>query len=164
MAWCMSFAPSKYYVIELPRNLKKTESRQLYTAIEELKNGYMCDMRNKGKEVYFDEPNVVVFTSSVPRLRYMDRRRWKLWCITHDHQLVEFDQWGYYFNYHDFFVKRWIKYEYRQHKGRLMASIVRSYFGPWHNPKWITVHRGPILNPPRGLVLGPIGDMGNATG
>jgi len=92
MAWCMSFAPSKYYVIELPRNLKKTESRQLYTAIEELKNGYMCDMRNKGKEVYFDEPNVVVFTSSVPRLRYMDRRRWKLWCITHDHQLVEFDQ------------------------------------------------------------------------
>ena len=92
MAWCMSFAPSKCYMIDLPHTPRKSEIKLFYTAIEDLKNGYMCDMHsNKGREVYFDEPNVIVFTNSVPKSRYLNEHRWKLWSITHDNKLVAFE-------------------------------------------------------------------------
>jgi len=93
MAWCMSFAPSKCYMIDLPHTPRKTEIKLFYTAIENLKNGYMCDMHNnKGREMYFDEPAVIVFTNSVPKSRYLNKHRWKLWSITHDNKLVAFEK------------------------------------------------------------------------
>ena len=78
-------------MIDLPRNPKKSEIKQLCTSIEDLKDGYMCDIHNnKVNEVYFDEPFVIVFTTSVPKLRYLNEHRWKLWSITNDNKLVAF--------------------------------------------------------------------------
>jgi len=93
MVWCMSFPPSKCYVIDLHHTPKKSEIKQLYMTIEDLKNGYMYDIHNnKSNEVYFDEPSVIVFTNSVPNLRYLNEHRWKLWSITHDNKLLTFEE------------------------------------------------------------------------
>ena len=91
MGWCMSLPLSSCYVVDMPRVPAKRAIRRVYTAIEELSKGYMCCVSGRGKEVYFDEPDVVVFTNSPPKLKYLSEGRWKLWTVTGARELVPFE-------------------------------------------------------------------------
>lgn len=76
MGYVMSFPPAKLYIIDMPRAMKKKNLAGLYSGIEQLKNGMMYDIRYHGKFKYIDEPNIIVFTNTPPKLRYLSRDRW----------------------------------------------------------------------------------------
>lgn len=89
MQYTMSFDPSKLYVIDMPRAMKKSKLNRLYSGIEQLKNGMMYDLRYHGKFRYIDEPNIIVFTNQPPKMSYLSRDRWCLWTVRNN-QLEEF--------------------------------------------------------------------------
>lgn len=66
-------------ICDLPKATNKDKLFGLYTAIEQIKSGYVVDMRNKLKEWDFDSPTMWVFTNDVPDMTLLTSRRWKLW-------------------------------------------------------------------------------------
>lgn len=67
--------------------MKKKGLYGLYSGIENVKNGMLFDKRYKGVFKYIDEPNIIVFTNTPPKMSYLSRDRWKLWTVQ-DNQLV----------------------------------------------------------------------------
>lgn len=85
----MSMPQSRTYLIDMPRAMKKRHLYEFYSGIETIKNGMLYDKRYKGCFRYIDEPNIIVFTNSPPKLKYLSKDRWKLWTIQ-SNQLAEF--------------------------------------------------------------------------
>ena len=73
----------------MPRAMKKNKLNALYSGIEQNKNGMMYDLRYHGKFLNIDEPNIVVFTNSPPKMSYLSHDRWNLLKVA-DNELVEF--------------------------------------------------------------------------
>lgn len=68
---------TKTYVIDIPRGwVNKKKLRDLYTALEALKDGGAWDDRYKGRQVMFTPPRILVLTNSKPELQWMSRDRW----------------------------------------------------------------------------------------
>ena len=56
----------------------------------------LYDTRYHARFEYFDEPQVVVFTNSPPKMKYLSRDRWRLWTITkRDKELTEREGGGF---------------------------------------------------------------------
>jgi len=70
------------YFIDLPRATSHQNQHTMYTAIEEIKNGYCYDDRYKFTQELFEPPHVWVFTNILPDLNFVSKDRWKLWTIT----------------------------------------------------------------------------------
>jgi hypothetical protein len=75
----------KLCFIDLPRSLTTDNKRfgPFMIAIEEIKGGVVCDMRNHFKEWWFDSPQVWVFCNHLPNVKAMSADRWKFWTVTH---------------------------------------------------------------------------------
>lgn len=69
------------YLIDMPRGIKKDKLFQLFSAIEEVKNGYAYDDRYHFKEVIFDCPNIWIFMNMMPDIAMLSKDRWKFWEI-----------------------------------------------------------------------------------
>jgi len=69
--------------IDLPRTLTMDPRRfgPFMIAIEEIKGGVVCDMRNHYKEWWFDSPSTWVFCNHIPNTNCMSADRWKFWTI-----------------------------------------------------------------------------------
>ena len=67
--------------IDMPRAMGKEKLGGLYTAIEEIKGGYLCDERNHYKEWWYDSPRIWIFTNQKPDFNYLTPDRWHLWQI-----------------------------------------------------------------------------------
>lgn len=80
---------NKLYLIDMPRAMKKNKLYGLYSGIETIKNGMLYDKRYKGQFEYIDEPNIIVFTNSPPKMKYLSHDRWNLWTVKDKH-LVEY--------------------------------------------------------------------------
>jgi hypothetical protein len=76
--------------LDLPRAMDKTKLRGIYTAIEEIKCGYVYDLRYTYKDWWFDSPAVWVFTNIEPQMDYLSPDRWKIWTINYVYELVPF--------------------------------------------------------------------------
>ena len=85
----MPFDPAKLYLIDMPRAMKKKKLNSLYSGIEQLKNGFMYDLRYHGKFRAIDDPNIIVFTNTPPKMSYLSADRWVLWEVV-DKQLKSF--------------------------------------------------------------------------
>lgn len=81
---------SRLYLIDMPRAMKKKKLYGLYSGIETIKNGMLYDKRYKGSFTYIDEPNIIVFTNTPPKMSYLSRDRWQLHSIDANHHLVPF--------------------------------------------------------------------------
>lgn len=86
MRMVMGFDKSKCYFIDMPRAVGKEKLRQLYGAIESIKNGYAYDDRYRMRAERFEQPHVFVFTNSLPDLDYCSPDRWNLWTINKDNK------------------------------------------------------------------------------
>jgi hypothetical protein len=84
--------PSHIFV-DMPRAMGKEKLLGLYTAIEEIKGGYVYDERNHYTEWWYDSPRVWVFTNQVPDFKLLSADRWKLWAIK-DGELVPYYDFG----------------------------------------------------------------------
>lgn len=81
----------KVYLVDLPRAMPKKHLNGLFTAIEKLKNGYMCDKRYSFKWKRLQHsPSICVFTNKKPKLKYLSKDRWRVFTITQDHRLVDY--------------------------------------------------------------------------
>lgn len=82
--------PKEVYTFDLPRAVPKRQLNGLYSAIEEVKNGYLYDTRyGKGKGaklMTIAPPHIWVFTNTWPDLEKLSEDRWRFWKIV-DKQL-----------------------------------------------------------------------------
>lgn len=74
-------ATAKAYIFDLPRALEKKKLSEMYTAIEQIKNGHAFDDRYHYKEKWFDAPIIWVFTNIEPNLNWLTPNRWNLYNI-----------------------------------------------------------------------------------
>jgi len=61
--------------------LDKRKFGPFMIAIEEIKGGVVCDMRNHYKQWWFDSPQMWVFCNHFPNVSYMSKDRWRFWKI-----------------------------------------------------------------------------------
>lgn len=94
MRMVMDMPTSNLYLIDMPRSMSKSGLLGLYSAIEEVKNGYAFDDRYHFKEKIFDCPNIWIFTNVVPDKNLLSLDRWNLWNIV-DQVLVK-RTWDYF--------------------------------------------------------------------
>lgn len=71
----------KAVFVDLPRAMNKEKLFGIYTAIEQVKNGYVYDMRYSHREWVFDTPAVWVFTNAEPDTGMLSADRWRVWTI-----------------------------------------------------------------------------------
>lgn len=79
------------YLFDMPAAMKKEKMHQMYSGLEMLKNGFLYDKRYNGKKRRINRPSMLVFANNLPKLDLMAPDRWKVWYITPDKALVEFD-------------------------------------------------------------------------
>lgn len=71
---------SRAYLVDIPRSTGKEESLcDLYSAIEEIKNGFVTSaMYGKYSELYMKPPHIFVFSNDPPNLKYLSMDKWNL--------------------------------------------------------------------------------------
>lgn len=87
MQCVMSQKPSKCYLIDMPRGLKKDKLGEFYSGIECLKNGMAYDKRYQFRKKRFSRPQIFVFTNTMPVLDLLSPDRWKIWEISQEKSL-----------------------------------------------------------------------------
>lgn len=75
--------------IDMPRAMNKDRLNGIFYAVEDLKRGYLYDLRNKYKDWWIDSPSVWLFTNEMPDKDALSRDRWKFWRIV-SNELVPF--------------------------------------------------------------------------
>ena len=65
--------------IDLPRAMSKSNLRQLYTAIEQIKKGKLFDVRYHYTEWWIDSPCIWVFANELPDTTLLSSDRWIIW-------------------------------------------------------------------------------------
>ena len=67
--------------VDCPRSLDQRRMAPYWIAIEQIKKGYVCDVRYHYKEWDFDSPRLWVFMNEEPPLGALSRDRWKFWQV-----------------------------------------------------------------------------------
>lgn len=76
--------------VDCPRSLDQKRMAPYFIAIEQIKKGYVCDVRYHYKEWDFDSPRVWVFMNREPDPKYLSRDRWNYWQINAFNMLETF--------------------------------------------------------------------------
>lgn len=67
------------YAFDLTRSKPKdVGENDLYAALEQIKNGLICNTKYKGNTKIFDPPHVIIFSNQEPNLEAMSKDRWKV--------------------------------------------------------------------------------------
>lgn len=80
----MDCPPTKLYLFDMPRAIRKDQLHQFFSGVEEVKNGHVFDDRYRFRERYFDCPNIWVFTNVLPDLNMLSADRWRIWQVVAD--------------------------------------------------------------------------------
>lgn len=70
--------------LDCPRALEQKRMYGFYTALEEIKNGHVYDLRNRAREWMFNPPTIIVYSNQPPPIKLLSRDRWRLWQFTGD--------------------------------------------------------------------------------
>lgn len=81
-------APGLVFV-DCPRSIDQKKMGPYFIAIEQIKKGYVCDVRYHYKEWDFDSPRVWVFMNHEVDTKYLSSDRWRLWEINHSTKTLE---------------------------------------------------------------------------
>lgn len=84
MAFAMA-KPSARYVIDIPRAETVKQRKGMWSAIEQIKNGYVYDKRYQFRDAWIGEPQVLVFANETPDREALSADRWHLY---------RFEDWG----------------------------------------------------------------------
>lgn len=80
---CIMCMPiQKLYFIDMPRAINKNKLAEFYAGIEDIKNGFCFDTRYKYTELYFDAPEIWIFTNKLPEYHLLSIDRWIIWTIS----------------------------------------------------------------------------------
>jgi len=76
------------YIFDIPRTKsKKISMDEVYSVLEQVKNGHVISDKYDGGELLMDHPHVWVFSNYMPNLSKMSRDRFKIWHVCSDGQL-----------------------------------------------------------------------------
>lgn len=80
-AFCTSEKRYQTYVMNIPRVVGKEEAqRELFSAIEEIKDGWVTGvMYGIEREAFFEPPHIFVFSNELPNLGLCSADRWELY-------------------------------------------------------------------------------------
>ena len=69
--------------VDLPRGLAQDPKRlsPFMIAVEQIKKGHVCDVRNRYREWWFDSPQVWLFSNYLPDFDMMSADRWRFYTI-----------------------------------------------------------------------------------
>lgn len=90
MRMVFDLPPSRCYIVDLTRSMKKDKLHSMYSAIEQIKNGYIYEDRYKFQRKFIDSPAVIVLTNELPSMNYLSLNRWKIHLVE-DGKLIDFD-------------------------------------------------------------------------
>ena len=77
--------------VDCPRSIDQKKMAPYFIAIEQIKKGYVADVRYQFKEWDFDSPRVWVFMNHEPDIRYLSADRWRFWKIDPSGYLQKFE-------------------------------------------------------------------------
>lgn len=81
MAFCLE-KPSKGYIFDMPRAESIKQRKGMWSAIEQIKNGYIYDKRYKFRDEWIEPPKVCVFCNEAPDTDLLSADRWYITKIT----------------------------------------------------------------------------------
>lgn len=84
MAFAMA-KPSKAYLIDMPRSESIKQRKGMWSAVEQMKNGYLYDKRYQFRDAWIEPPAILVFCNELPDVDSLSRDRWRF---------LRFDSWG----------------------------------------------------------------------
>ena len=77
MAYAMA-KPSRAYIFDVPRSETIKQKKGMWSAIEQIKNGYLYDKRYNFKDMWIEPPQVLVFANEEPPLEALSSDRWQI--------------------------------------------------------------------------------------
>lgn len=77
----------KVMFFDMPRAMGKDRLYGMYTALEQVKKGFVYDLRNRYREWWFHSPQIWVFTNDIPAVSLMSKDRWVFYVINDAHEL-----------------------------------------------------------------------------
>lgn len=80
MAFAMA-KPSSGYIFDMPRAETIKQRKGMWSAVEQIKNGYLYDKRYQFRDAWIDPPKVVVFCNEAPPKEGLSLDRWVLFKI-----------------------------------------------------------------------------------
>lgn len=69
------------YCFDLPRADSDRRNREMWRAIEQIKDGYLYEDRYTFQEMWIDPPKIIVFTNDMPPMDTLSNDRWKIYGI-----------------------------------------------------------------------------------
>nr|WCD56398.1 MAG: replication associated protein [Smacoviridae sp.] len=78
MAFAMA-KPDKAYIFDMPRSESVKQRKGMWSAIEQIKNGYLYDKRYSFRDMWIDSPKIIVFCNELPDMDTLSRDRWRLY-------------------------------------------------------------------------------------
>lgn len=88
MFMAMAHQNAKGFIFDLPRADDITKKKQMWMAIETIKNGYLYDKRYNFRETWIEPPKILVFANDDPPFSSLSEDRWKAYYI------CEYDDMG----------------------------------------------------------------------
>jgi len=76
MAFAMA-KPSAGYIFDMPRSNSVKHVKGMWSAIEQIKNGYLYDKRYQYRDQWIAPPKVMIFTNEEPPEERLSADRWK---------------------------------------------------------------------------------------
>lgn len=83
MAFAMA-KPSSGYLFDMPRSESIKQKKGMWSAIEQIKNGYLYDKRYQFRDMWIEPPKVAVFANKMPPMDALSKDRWKIYAIEWD--------------------------------------------------------------------------------
>lgn len=74
--------------IDMPRCMEKNKLKGYFSAIEEIKQGMICDVRHKYTEWRFYSCPIWLMTNEVPEISYLSSDRWTFYTIDENNELI----------------------------------------------------------------------------
>lgn len=78
MAWALAHQTAKVFVLDIPKSDSRKKNADLWSAVEQMKNGYLWDKRNHWQEAWIESPGVLVITNEEPDRSLLSHDRWDI--------------------------------------------------------------------------------------
>ena len=73
--------PAKGYIFDVPKSDTIKEKKNMWRAIEQIKNGLLYDRRYTSTKTWIDPPRIIVFANDVPNREALTADRWQIFAI-----------------------------------------------------------------------------------
>lgn len=78
MAWALAHSTANIFILDIPKCDDAKKNKALWSAVEQMKNGYLWDKRHHWQEKWIDPPAVLVITNEYPDRTTLSQDRWDI--------------------------------------------------------------------------------------